>query len=83
MNIKIFDVYNIRARLSVYIIIIAPVILTLYAMYEPVRSFSFQLYLLLFYVHFLIIFLHSNDIYKKIRYMEIRLLNIFIWKMGI
>lgn len=43
MNIKIFDVYNIRARLSVYIIIIiAPVILTLYAMYEPVRSFSFS-----------------------------------------
>ena len=36
MNIKIFDSYNIRARLSVYIIIIAPIILTLYVLYDHI-----------------------------------------------
>ena len=41
MDIKIFDSYNIRARVSVYIIIIAPIILTLYVVYEPVRSFTY------------------------------------------
>lgn len=46
MNIKIFDSYNIRARLSVYIIIIAPIILTLYVLYEPIRSFTFSVVLI-------------------------------------
>ncbi len=45
MDIKIFDSYNIRARVSVYIIIIAPIILTLYVVYEPVRSFTFSVVL--------------------------------------
>ena len=35
MDFKVFDVYNIRARLSVYIIVIAPMVLTLYILYEP------------------------------------------------
>lgn len=45
MDIKIFDSYNIRARISVYVIIIAPIILTLYTIYEPVRSFTFSVVL--------------------------------------
>jgi hypothetical protein len=42
MDFKVFDVYNIRARLSVYIIVIAPMVLTLYILYEPIRSLSFS-----------------------------------------
>ena len=42
MNIKIFDIYNIRARLSVYSIIVAPMLLTLYLLYEPLRSIAFS-----------------------------------------
>ena len=64
MNIKIFDVYNIRARLSVYIIIIAPVILTLYAMYEPVRSFSFSV------VFIAILCAFSNYLFALQRYIQ-------------
>lgn len=63
MNIKIFDVYNIRARLSVYIII-APVILTLYAMYEPVRSFSFSV------VFIAILCAFSNYLFALQRYIQ-------------
>ena len=64
MNIKIFDVYNIRARLSVYIIIISPVILTLYAMYEPVRSFSFSV------VFIAILCAFSNYLFALQRYIQ-------------
>lgn len=42
MDFKIFDTYNIRARLSVYVILITPVVLTLYIIYEPIRSLSFS-----------------------------------------
>lgn len=45
MDIKIFDSYNIRARVSVYIIIIALIILTLYVVCETVRSFTFSVVL--------------------------------------
>ena len=42
MDLKIFDMYNIRARLSVYVILLTPIIVTLYALYEPIRSLSFS-----------------------------------------
>ena len=51
MDIKIFDSYNIRARVSVYIIIIAPIILTLYVVYEPVRSSTHLVHLLVTRYH--------------------------------
>ena len=46
MDFSVFDSYNLRARISVYIIIITPAILTLYALYEPIRSISFSAVLL-------------------------------------
>ena len=42
MDFKIFDTYNIRARLSVYVIVIAPIVATVYMLYEPIRSISFS-----------------------------------------
>ena len=64
MDIKIFDVYNIRARLSVYIIIMSPVILTLYAMYEPVRSISFSV------VFIAVLCAFSNYLFALQRYIQ-------------
>lgn len=64
MDINIFDTYNIRARLSVYIIIISPIILTLYFLYEPVRTFSFSAIL------FTIIIAFSNYLFALQRYLQ-------------
>ena len=64
MNIKIFDSYNIRARLSVYIIIIAPIILTLYVLYEPIRSFTFSVVLIAIITSF------SNYLFALQRYKQ-------------
>ena len=64
MNIKIFDSYNIRARVSVYIIIIAPIILTLYVVYEPVRSFTFSVVLVAIMTSF------SNYLFALQRYKQ-------------
>lgn len=64
MDITIFDTYNIRARLSVYIIIIAPIILTLYFLYEPIRTFSFSAIL------FAIIIAFSNYLFALQRYLQ-------------
>lgn len=64
MNIKIFDSYNIRARLSVYIIIIAPIILTLYVLYEPIRSFTFSVLLIAIITSF------SNYLFALQRYKQ-------------
>lgn len=64
MNIKIFDSYNIRARLSVYIIIIAPIILTLYVVYEPIRSFTFSVVLIAIITSF------SNYLFALQRYKQ-------------
>ena len=64
MNIKIFDSYNIRARLSVYTIIIAPIILTLYVLYEPIRSFTFSVVLIAIITSF------SNYLFALQRYKQ-------------
>ena len=64
MDIKIFDSYNIRARVSVYIIIIAPIILTLYVVYEPVRSFTFSVVLVAIMTSF------SNYLFALQRYKQ-------------
>lgn len=64
MDIKIFDKYNIRARLSVYIIIIAPVILTVYATYDPIRSFSFSA------IFIAILTAFSNYLFALQRYLQ-------------
>lgn len=66
MNIKIFDLYNIRARLSVYIIVVSPVILTLYTVYEPVRSITFSAVLIAFIISF------SNYLFVLQRYLQRR-----------
>ena len=50
--------------MSVYIIIIAPVILTLYAIYEPVRSFSFSV------VFIAILCAFSNYLFALQRYIQ-------------
>lgn len=64
MNIKIFDSYNIRARLSVYTIIIAPIILTLYVLYEPIQSFTFSVVLIAIITSF------SNYLFALQRYKQ-------------
>lgn len=64
MDIKIFDSYNIRARVSVYIIIIAPIILTLYVVYETVRSFTFSVVLVAIMTSF------SNYLFALQRYKK-------------
>ena len=64
MDIKIFDSYNIRARVSVYTIMIAPIIITLYAVYEPVRSFTFSVVLIAIITSF------SNYLFALQRYMQ-------------
>lgn len=64
MDIKIFDSYNIRARISVYIIIIAPIILTLYVVYEPVRSVTFSVVLVAILTSF------SNYLFALQRYKQ-------------
>lgn len=64
MDIKIFDSYNIRARISVYIIIIAPIILTLYVLYEPARSFTFSVVLVAIMTSF------SNYLFALQRYKQ-------------
>lgn len=64
MNIKIFDSYNIRARLSVYTIILAPIILTLYVLYEPIRSFTFSVVLIAIITSF------SNYLFALQRYKQ-------------
>lgn len=64
MDIKIFDIYNIRARLSVYFIIIAPIVLTLYALYEPIRSLSFSVIFIAILTSF------SNYLFALQRYLQ-------------
>lgn len=64
MNINIFDTYNIRARLSVYIIIISPLLLTVYTLYSPVRSFSFSAIFIAIMVAF------SNYLFALQRYIQ-------------
>ena len=64
MDINIFDNYNIRARLSVYIILISPILLTLYLLYEPVRTFTFSAIL------FTIIIAFSNYLFALQRYLQ-------------
>ena len=40
MKLSIFDEYNLRARISVWIIFISPIILPAYLMIDTIRAFS-------------------------------------------
>lgn len=64
MNINIFDTYNLRVRLSVYIIVVAPFLITLYIVYEPIRNFSFSIIL------FLILVALSNYLFALQRFIK-------------
>ena len=64
MDFKVFDTYNIRARLSVYVIVITPVVLTLYIIYEPIRSISFSAIFIAFLSAF------SNYLFALQRYWQ-------------
>ena len=35
---ELFDSYNLRARLSIYVILITPIIASVYALYKPIRN---------------------------------------------
>ena len=59
---ELFDSYNIRARLSVYVILITPIIVSIYVLYEPIRSIGASTILIIvlaaFSNYFLILLRH-------------------------
>ena len=40
MKLEVFDAYNIRARLSVSILVLAPIAITLFSIFDETRSFA-------------------------------------------
>ena len=64
MNLNLFDTYNIRARLSVYVIVISPIVLTLYSLFESVRTFSFST------IFIAILFAFSNYLFALQRFFQ-------------
>lgn len=64
MNLNLFDTYNIRARLSVYVIVISPIILTIYFLFESVRTFSFSA------IFVAILFAFSNYLFALQRFFQ-------------
>lgn len=64
MNLNIFDTYNIRARLSVYIIVISPLLFTIYSLYESVRNISFSAIIIAFLLSI------SNYFFALQRFMQ-------------
>ena len=59
---ELFDSYNVRARLSVYVILITPVVTSFYVLYAPMRSIGASTMLLIvlaaFSNYFLILLRH-------------------------
>lgn len=60
-----FDNYNLRARLSVYMIVISPLLLTLYFNYEAIRSLGTSIFIFIFIAAFSNYFLIAERYHRK------------------
>ena len=65
MQLTMFDNYNLRARLSVYMIVLSPLLLTLYFNFEVIRSLGTSIIIILFVAAFSNYFLIEERYHRK------------------